>query len=77
MAEAFGRIWRLERACRFQLSAQSAGVPLRMPSPAVIQRTLEQGHQIYGPQASFMPSGQREWAALLRRLDRDLPGYRT
>ncbi len=77
MAEAFSRIWRLERACRFQLAAQSAGVPLRLPSPAVIERTKDQGRRIYGPQASFFPSGQREWAALLRRLDRDLPGYRT
>jgi len=77
MAEAFSRIWRLERACRFQLAAQSAGVPLRQLSPAVIERTLEQGRILYGPQASFMPSGRREWAALLRRLDRELPGYRN
>jgi len=77
MGEAFARIWRLERACRFQLAAQSAGVPLRQPSPEVIQRTLAQGRAIYGPEASFMPSGKREWAALLRRLDRELPGYRN
>lgn len=77
MGEAFARIWRLERACRFQLAAQSAGVPLRTPSPEVIERTLEQGRQIYGTQASFFPSGKREWAALLRRLDRELPGYRN
>ncbi len=77
MGEAFARIWRLERACRFQLAAQSAGVPLRTPSPEVIERTLAQGRQIYAPDASFMPSGRREWAALLRRLDRELPGYRN
>lgn len=77
MGEAFARIWRLERACRFQLAAQSAGVPLLTPPPEVIERTLAQGRQIYAPDASFMPSGRREWAALLRRLDRELPGYRN
>lgn len=77
MPEAFARIWRLERACRFQLAAQSAGAPLRALPPEVIARTLEQGRQLYGAQASFMPSGKREWSALLRRLDRELPGYRN
>ncbi|WP_428827939.1 class II aldolase/adducin family protein [Azonexus sp. IMCC34842] len=77
MAEAFARIWRLERACRFQLAAQSAGVPLRQLPAEVIARTLEQAKVLYGPLASFMPSGKREWAALLRRLDREAPGYRN
>ncbi|MQY52382.1 class II aldolase [Rhodocyclus tenuis] len=77
MAEAFARIWRLERACRFQLAAQSAGAPLITPASAVIERTLEQARAVYGPQSSFLPSGRREWTALLRRLDRELPGYRN
>lgn len=75
MAEAFARIWRLERACRFQLAAQSAGVPLRSLSPEVIERTLAQAEIIYGRQASFFPGGRREWAALRRQLDRQSPGY--
>jgi ribulose-5-phosphate 4-epimerase/fuculose-1-phosphate aldolase len=75
MAEAFSRIWRLERACRFQLAAQSAGVPLRPLPPAVIERTLAQGQAIYGRQASFFPNGRREWAALRRLLDRQYLGY--
>jgi ribulose-5-phosphate 4-epimerase/fuculose-1-phosphate aldolase len=77
MPEAFARIWRLERACRFQLAAQSAGVPLRPLTEVVISRTVEQAKVLYGPQASFMPSGKREWSALLRRLDREAPGYRN
>lgn len=75
MAEAFARIWRLERACRFQLAAQSAGVPLRQLPQEVITRTHAQAQVLYGAQASFMPSGKREWAALRRKLDRELPGY--
>lgn len=77
MAEAFGRIWRLERACRFQLAAQSANTPLRLPSDEVIERTIRQSEAIFGDKSAFLPSGQREWAALLRRLDRELPGYRV
>lgn len=76
MAEAFSRIWRLERACRFQLAAQSAGVPLQPLPDAVIERTLQQAELIYGRQASFFPSGRREWAALLRLLDRQSPDYK-
>jgi ribulose-5-phosphate 4-epimerase/fuculose-1-phosphate aldolase len=75
MGEAFARMWRLERACRFQIAAQSAGVPLQPIPDDVIARTHEQARAIYGTQGSFFPSGRREWAALLRKLDRELPGY--
>ncbi|MDR1890072.1 MAG: class II aldolase/adducin family protein [Zoogloeaceae bacterium] len=76
MQEAFSRIWRLERACRFQLAAQSAGVPLQALPPQVIERGLRQADIIFNDKAAFLPVGKREWAALLRRLDRELPGYR-
>jgi ribulose-5-phosphate 4-epimerase/fuculose-1-phosphate aldolase len=77
MPEAFGRIWRLERACRFQLAAQSAGVPLQELPQTVIARTTQQAKTIFGDHSSFLPSGRREWTALLRRLDRELPGFRN
>jgi ribulose-5-phosphate 4-epimerase/fuculose-1-phosphate aldolase len=77
MPEAFSRIWRLERACRFQLAAQSAGVPLQQLPPQVIERGAQQGKIIFSDQSNFLPAGKREWAALLRRLDRELPGYRN
>jgi ribulose-5-phosphate 4-epimerase/fuculose-1-phosphate aldolase len=76
MAEAFGRIWRVERACRFQLAAQSAGVPLIELPQSVIDRTTVQAKAISGDDSRFFPAGKREWAAHLRRLDRELPGYR-
>jgi ribulose-5-phosphate 4-epimerase/fuculose-1-phosphate aldolase len=76
MPEAFGRIWRVERACRFQLAAQSAGVPLIELPPSVIERTTRQARAISGDDSKFFPAGKREWAAHLRRLDRELPGYR-
>jgi ribulose-5-phosphate 4-epimerase/fuculose-1-phosphate aldolase len=76
MAEAFGRIWRVERACRFQLAAQSAGVPLIALPQSVIDRTTGQARAISDDNSRFFPAGKREWAAHLRRLDRELPGYR-
>jgi ribulose-5-phosphate 4-epimerase/fuculose-1-phosphate aldolase len=75
MAEAFSRIWRLERACHFQIAAQSAGVPLRQIAPEVIEHSIAQSRVIYSREASFFPGGRREWAAWRRRLDRELPGY--
>lgn len=77
MPEAFSRIWRVERACRFQLAAQSAGVPLQSLPPQVIERGTQQAKHIFNEKSSFLPAGKREWAALLRRLDRELPGYRN
>ncbi|MDR3212438.1 MAG: class II aldolase/adducin family protein [Azoarcus sp.] len=76
MAEAFSRIWRLERACRFQLAAQSAGAPLQTLPQEVIDRTVKQADDIMGDKSTFFPAGKREWAAHLRRLDRELPGFR-
>jgi hypothetical protein len=77
MAEAFSRIWRLKFACHFQLAAQSASVPLIQPGPEVIKRTLAQSEITDDHDASFMPSGKREWAAFQRRLYRELPVYRN
>ncbi|MDR2366068.1 MAG: class II aldolase/adducin family protein [Zoogloeaceae bacterium] len=77
MPEAFSRIWRLERAFRFQLAAQSAGVPLQQLPPEVIARGAQQAKVIFADQSNFLPAGKREWAALLRRLDQALPGYRN
>jgi ribulose-5-phosphate 4-epimerase/fuculose-1-phosphate aldolase len=76
MAEAFGRIWRVERACRFQIAAQSAGVPFQELPQTVIDRTVAQARAISEDQSKFFPAGRREWASHLRRLDRELPGYR-
>jgi ribulose-5-phosphate 4-epimerase/fuculose-1-phosphate aldolase len=78
MAEAFGRIAQLDRACRFQITAQSAGVPLVALPQSVIDRTTAQARAFSnGSDAKSFPSSkQRGWAAYLRKLDRELPGYR-
>jgi ribulose-5-phosphate 4-epimerase/fuculose-1-phosphate aldolase len=79
VAEAFLRMYYLEKACEIQLAAQSAG-QLIMPPAAVCERTeqqfnaplkgLKQG-ELSDPDAVGLA-----WGALLRMLERVAPGYR-
>lgn len=68
VAEAFAMMYRLERACRTQIAAQSGGTPLRPIPPEVAQRSIEQGRQIFSDEG-FAPAGQLEWRALMRKLE--------
>ncbi|VTU37542.1 aldolase II superfamily protein [Variovorax sp. PBS-H4] len=65
IAEAFGNIYFLERACQAQIKAQSGGQPLVIPRPTVQQRTA----------AQFDPAGSAWHSELLwasaRRLVED------
>ena len=67
VAEAFAMMYRLERACRTQIAAQSGGTPLRAIPPEVAQKSIEQGRQIFSDEG-FAPAGQLEWRALMRKL---------
>lgn len=60
VGEAFARMYNLEQACRIQLAAQATGRPLRMPTAAVMERTVRQ--------YAADPDGaaELEWAALRR-----------
>ncbi|SFU58230.1 class II aldolase/adducin family protein [Pseudoduganella namucuonensis] len=71
IAEAFVLMEILDKACAIQLRAQSAGTPLRQPSEAVC---LKAHLELVGDGA---PEGRLEWPALLRKLDKINPGYRT
>ncbi len=72
IAQAFNHIHRAEFACRTQLMAMAAGAPLITPSEAVIEKTF----QAYQPNVR-RPFGVLDWPALLRKLDRLDPSYRT
>jgi ribulose-5-phosphate 4-epimerase/fuculose-1-phosphate aldolase len=66
VGEAFVASFYLEKACQFQILAQSAGAPLVMPADEIIA-------------ASGRPPGssdERGWPSLLRMLDREDPSYR-
>ena len=78
VAEAFLRMYYLEKACEIQLAAQSAGQVILSPAEVCAHterqfnapgRGLKQG-ELTDPDAL-----QLAWAALLRMLERVAPGY--
>jgi len=68
VAEAFALMYRLERACRMQIAAQSGGARLQLTLVEIAAKTIEQGRQIFSADG-FAPAGQLEWRALLRKLE--------
>lgn len=71
VAEAWVLMHALEKACRMQLDAMAASVDLVMPPAEVLERTRAQLAD------NDVPEGEREWPALLRRLDRIDASYRS
>ena len=73
VAEAYRRIYRLERVCRNQVLALGTGRPLHVLSDEVAARVQTPGVDDRHPRA------ERErlfFEAMMRVLDRELPGYR-
>lgn len=71
VAEAFGNMYYLERACQAQVAALSGGVQPVMPSLASIEKTASIFHERGGA------ASKRDWPTLLRMLDRIDPSYRN
>ena len=69
-ADAWMRMFALEKACETQIKALSGGVPVHQPAPGIAARVAEQvlafGKNI----------GEASWPATLRWLDRRDPSYR-
>ena len=74
IGEMFHRMYRLERACKFQIHAMTGGAELNPLPKEIVDHAIDQGRQIYskGGQAE---GGNLVWAAMVRKLDRDMPGY--
>ena len=72
VGEAFNWMHRLELACRSQLAAMACNTPLVRPAAAVLEETWNN----YQP-STRRPYGVMEWPALLRKLDRMDPSYKT
>ena len=73
VAQAYRRLYRLERVCRNQVLALSTGRPMEVLSPAIVARVLAPNP------ADRHPRAERDrlfFDAMLRVLDRELPGYR-
>jgi ribulose-5-phosphate 4-epimerase/fuculose-1-phosphate aldolase len=72
VAQAYRRLYKLERVCRAQVLAMSTGKPLEVLSDAIVT-------QVQSPPANDRHSrAEREhlfFEAMMRILDRELPGY--
>jgi ribulose-5-phosphate 4-epimerase/fuculose-1-phosphate aldolase len=73
VAEAFTRMFYLNRACEIQVRTLSMGQPCTLPPPEVCEHAAKQ-HDDY----AYLDTVHldREWTALLRLLDRDGGDYR-
>ena len=68
---AWQAIFRLERACKYQILAESGGAEINKLSDNLIQ-----SRQDVSTTASLKKRGEFIWPALLRKLDRIDPSYR-
>ncbi|HMD64496.1 MAG TPA: aldolase [Stellaceae bacterium] len=73
VAEAYDRLYYLERACQMQLYAMWTGRKLKHVPPAVVEHTLHQ----YAAASTYQgkPACDHHFAALKRLLDRCEPNY--
>ena len=72
VGEAFNWMHRLELSCQTQLAAMACNTPLAKVSQPVLEETWNN----YQP-GTRRPYGLMEWPALLRKLDRLDPSYKT
>ncbi len=72
VGEAFNWMHRLELSCHAQLAAMACNSPLRVPPQPVLEATWNNYQR-----GTRRPYGLMEWPALLRKLDRLDPGYRS
>lgn len=72
VGEAFNWMHRLELACRSQLAAMACNSPFAPVPQAVLEETWSN----YQP-GTRRPYGLMEWPALLRKLDRLDPSYKS
>ena len=72
VGEAFNWMHRLELSCHAQLAAMGCNTPFVKVAPDVLEETWNN----YQP-STRRPYGLMEWPALLRKLDRMDPSYKT
>jgi ribulose-5-phosphate 4-epimerase/fuculose-1-phosphate aldolase len=81
VAQAFLRMYYLEKACEIQLAAQGSGQPLLLPAEDICRRAERQFNAPPAAAAPHMLTDPNEldlaWNALLRLLDRLDPSYRN
>jgi ribulose-5-phosphate 4-epimerase/fuculose-1-phosphate aldolase len=75
VAEAFARMNRIERACKFQLAVLTGGAEPNPIPREIVDYTVQQGRELSANGRG--QGGKLLWAALKRKLDREDPGYRN
>lgn len=73
VAEAFVLMYYLEKSCEIQVKAQGTGAKVIVPSHEVCEFSARERYSETQMTAS---PGALEWPALLRKLDREEPGFR-
>ena len=73
VGEAFSRMYRIERACRFQIAALTGGAEPNPIPREVAEYTMQQGREL--SHSGRAAGGKLMWAALKRKLDREDPSY--
>ena len=76
VGEAFGFMWRIQRACVMQLAAQigTQSAELNELPDEVVERATEQVARIVS-KTGWARIGGKDWDALVRKVDRESPGY--
>jgi ribulose-5-phosphate 4-epimerase/fuculose-1-phosphate aldolase len=81
IAQAFVRMYRLERACQVQLAAQATGAKLIVPPDAVRQVSARLSDDFLeidgeGGKGRYSKRANPEFAAMMRLMDEKDPSYR-
>jgi ribulose-5-phosphate 4-epimerase/fuculose-1-phosphate aldolase len=78
VAQAFLRMFYLEKACEIQLAAQGTGQPLSLPSEEICRKAERQFNAPPAPPKAHLVNEPNDlaWEALLRLLKRVNPGWK-
>lgn len=79
IAQAFVRMYRLQRACEIQVAAQGTGSKLVVPPQDVVELTAERSDDFLVAEGDkgYSRNPNPEFTALMRLLDKEDPSYRT
>jgi ribulose-5-phosphate 4-epimerase/fuculose-1-phosphate aldolase len=79
VAQAFVRMYRLERACQVQLAAQSGGSKLIVPSPEICRSSAQRNDDFVAAVGGkgYSRNANPEFTAMMRLLDKKDPSYRN
>jgi ribulose-5-phosphate 4-epimerase/fuculose-1-phosphate aldolase len=78
VAQAFVRMYRLERACQVQLAAQSSGARLIIPPPEICKKSAELSDDFLATTGGkgYSRVANPEFDALLRLMEKRGPSFR-